>query len=177
MNNYDAVDLILGLEKYATTQTKYYRTFSPAMRQKISNYLARGGRLLASGAYIGADNASQEDSLWLDQTLHADYSGTLKTDTINGISGLGINGIDIYRTLNPDHYSVQHADKLAPSTNAFCAMTYNDGSPAAVGFEGGKDKSHQAHRTFIMGFPLESITDTATRDNIMRGILSFLLKD
>lgn len=177
MNNYDAVDLILGLEKYATTQTKYYRTFSPAMRQKISNYLACGGKLLASGAYIGADNDSQEDSLWLDQTLHADYSGTLKTDTINGISGLGINGIDIYRTLNPDHYCVQHADKLAPSTNAFCAMTYNDGSPAAVGFQGGKDKSHQTHRTFIMGFPLESITDIATRDNIMRGILSFLLKD
>lgn len=177
MNNYDAVDLILGLEKYATTQTKYYRTFSPAMRQKISNYLARGGKLLASGAYIGADNDSQEDSLWLDQTLHADYSGTLKTDTINGISGLGINGIDIYRTLNPDHYCVQHADKLAPSTNAFCAMTYNDGSPAAVGFQGGKDKSHQTHRTFIMGFPLESITDIATRDNIMRGILSFLLKN
>jgi hypothetical protein len=177
MNNYDAVDLILGLEKFSTTQTKYYRTFSPTMKQKISNYLARGGKMLASGAYIGADNDNQEDSQWLDQTLHADYSGALKTDTINSISGLGINGFDIYRTLNPDHYCVQHADKLSPATDAFCTMTYSDGSSAAVAFEGGKDRSHQAHRTFIMGFPLESIKDINTRDNIMRGILAFLLKD
>lgn len=44
LNDYEAVDLILGLEKYSTTQTKYYRTFSPSMRQKISSYLSRGGR-------------------------------------------------------------------------------------------------------------------------------------
>ena len=50
MNDYEAVDLILGLEKYATTQTKYYRTFSPSMRQKISSYLSRGGKMLAGGA-------------------------------------------------------------------------------------------------------------------------------
>ena len=177
MNDYDAVDLILGLEKFSSTQTKYYRTFSPTMKQKISNYLTRGGKMLASGAYVGSDNDSKEDSLWLDQTLHTVYNGALKTDTINGISGLGINNFDIYRTLNPDHYCVQHADKLTPTSDAFCSMTYNDGSPAAVAFEGGKDKSHQAHRSFIMGFPLESITDVNIRDNIMRGILTFLLKD
>lgn len=177
LNDYEAVDLILGLEKYATTQTKYYRTFSPSMRQKISSYLSRGGKMLASGAYIGADNDSQGDSLWLDQTLHVSYNGTLKTDTINGISGLGIDHFDIYRTLNAEHYCVQHADKLSPSSDAFCTMTYSDGSPAAVGFEARTAPSRRTQRTFIMGFPLESITDTATRDNIMRGILAFLLKD
>lgn len=177
MNDYDAVDLILGLEKYAATQTRYYRTFSPAMRQKISDYLSRGGKALASGAYIGTDNDGQEDSLWLDHTLHIDWNGSLKTDTINGISGLGINNFDIYRTLNPDHYCVQHADKLSPAADAFCAMTYSDGSPAAVGFERKTTQSRRTQRTFIMGFPLESVTDSATRDNIMRGILAFLLKD
>ncbi len=56
-------------------------------------------------------------------------------------------------------------------------MTYSDGSPAAVGFEARTAPSRRTQRTFIMGFPLESITDIATRDNIMRGILAFLLKD
>lgn len=177
MDDYDAVDLILGLEKYVPTQTKYYRTFSPTMRKKISHYLSRGGKLLASGAYIGADNSSEGDRLWLSNTLHADYSGTIKTDTINSISGLGISDIGIYRTLNPEHYCVQHVDKLSPTTDAFCAMTYNDGSPAAVAFERKMTPARQTQRTFIMGFPLESITNSATRDNIMRGILTFLMKD
>ena len=56
-------------------------------------------------------------------------------------------------------------------------MTYNDGSPAAVAFERKMTPARQTQRTFIMGFPLESITNSATRDNIMRGILTFLMKD
>ncbi len=186
IDRYDAVDLVLGLEKYASNQTRYYKTFSPMMKQTLARYLAHGGKLLVSGAYVGSDNAEsspadaesapadaaggQTGREWLANTLHVRWDGAAKTDTINGISGLGINGINIYNTPNPDHYCVQYADKLTPATGAFTAMLYADGWSAAVGFDDNRS------RTFVMGFPFESIADTRLQANIMRGILAFLMK-
>lgn len=170
INKYDAVDLLLGLEKFMPTQQKYYKTFSPIMQQKIAAYVGRGGRLLVSGAYVGADNVSDDDKAWLSQNLHTVWGGQLNTDAISGANGLGVSNIDFSRTLNPDFYAVQHADRLQPAEGAFCSMQYSDGSPAAVAYDGQQVKS------LVMGFPFESITDKGTRANIMRGILSFLLK-
>lgn len=203
INSYDAVDLVLGLEKYTANQTRYYKTFSPMMKQTLTRYLANGGKLLVSGAYVGSDNAEKSSgnaetgtagnaetgnaqggstgSDWLSQTLHACWDGAAKTDSLNGISGLGISDIRIYDTPNPDHYCVQFADKLSPAPGAFTAMLYADGSPAAVGYDGSQAAEGQAatvaktSRAFVMGFPLESITDRQTQANIMRGILAFLL--
>lgn len=183
VNTYDALDLVLGLEKYTAYQTRYYKTFSPTMKQTLTRYLANGGKLLVSGAYIGSDNAESGPTgrEWLAQTLHACWDGACKTDTLNGISGLGINDMAIYTTPNPNHYCVQFADKLSPAPGAFAAMLYADGSPAAVGFDGAQAMDTQAStqakpsRTFVMGFPLESIADRQTQANIMRGILAFLM--
>lgn len=81
----------------------------------------------------------------------------MKTDSLNGISGLGIDDMAIYTTPNPDHYCVQFADKLSPAPGAFAAMLYADGSPAAVGFDGGQasdglamDTQAKTSRTFVM---------------------------
>ncbi len=183
VNDYDAVDLVLGLEKYTAYQTRYYKTFSPVMKQTLTRFLSNGGKLLVSGAYVGSDNTESgpTGSDWLAQTLHACWDGAAKTDKINGISGLGINNIEIYNTPNPDHYCVQFADKLSPASGAFTAMLYADGSSAAVGFDGSRVDTGLASaqvkpsRTFVMGFPLESITDKHTQANIMRGILAFLM--
>lgn len=170
MRQYDAADIILGLEKDAAGQTRYYKTFSPTMQQRITAYTANGGRMLVSGAYVGADNAAAGDSAWFGQTFHAAWGGQITTSSVTGVSGMGIDSFDFCRTLNPDRYAVQHADMLQPAQGAFCPMQYSDGSPAAVAFDGASSKS------LVMGFPFESINDGATRANIMRGILSFLLK-
>lgn len=182
VNAYDAVDLVLGLEKYAANQTRYYKTFAPVMKNTLTRYLANGGKLLVSGAYVGSDNAETGDTgrEWLARTLHVCWDGAAKTGSLNGISGLGVNGIGIYDTPNSDHYCVQSADKLSPAPGAFTAMLYADGSPAAVGFDGSQASDEMGYqpkpsRTFVMGFPLESITDRLTQANIMRGIMTFLM--
>lgn len=193
LNNYDAVDLILGLEKFTPNQTRYYKTFPPEMMQKLTEYTAKGGKLLISGAYIGSDNCilpsmddeegttkpRSDNSQWLSQTLHVSWSGTIKTDTIQDINGLGLDNLHIYKTPNADHYCVQFADKLSPTSDAFCAMQYGDGSPAAVAFDGHQTSmaSRQVSRTFVMGFPFESIMDKPIRAVIMKGILAFLFRN
>ncbi len=166
---YAAMDLILGLERFNPYSVKYYKTFTPALQRHIADFLQRGGRLMASGAYTGSDMYEVNEKEWLRQMLNVTCIGQLKTDTISGATGMGIENFDFHRLFNPEHYAVQKADKLQPVGNAFCAMKYSDGSTAAVGYDG-EDK-----KTFTMGFPFECITDAITRGNIMRGILAFLL--
>ena len=47
-------------------------------------------------------------------------------------------------------------------------MAYADGTPAAIAYRGAE------YRTFVMGFPLESVTDEGVRQQWMASILHFL---
>lgn len=169
MSGYAAVDLLLGLEKYTANAVRYYKTFAPSMQQKITNYTSAGGRMLVSGAYIASDMSEASDSGWLSRTFHLYGGGTVATDTISGAKGMGIDAFDFCSSLNDSHYAVQHCDKLQPMDDSFCTLQYSDGSSAAVAYDGA------AYKTIVVGFPLESITDSKTQANIMGGILNFLL--
>ena len=170
LDDYPAVDFILGLERYQPTAVQYYKTFTPTMQQKITGYIGQGGRMMVSGAYVATDMSDADDVAWLQRTFHLMSGGFVRTDSINGVNGMGLSGIDFYRQLNPKHYAVQQADCLLANAPAACVMQYDDGASAAVGYDGNDYKS------LVMGFPFESICDAGIRANMMRGILAFLLK-
>ena len=69
-----------------------------------------------------------------------------------------------------DRYVVERADALKPAgAGAFAVMRYDDsGRTAAVACDAGG-------RTFVAGFPFESIPDGVQRDRLMADILGFLL--
>lgn len=169
LEDYAAVDWILGLEKYTSHAVKYYKTFSPTLKAKLTAYAQAGGRLMASGAYVGSDMAVADDATWMAQTLKTAYATSVKTDTIGGINGLGLS-FDFHRTLNPDHYAATHTDVLQPTAGAICPMQYANGMPAATAYDGSD------YKTFVMGFPFECITDRGTRRQLMQGIMNYLLK-
>ena len=169
LDKYDAVDIIFGLERYTPGAPKYYKTFPATFKSKISAYAQNGGRIMASGAYIGNDMMMVDDAAWLSQTLKASCATSLKTDTINGISGLGMT-FDIYRRLNPDHYAATHTDVLQPESGAICTMLYSNGMSAATAYDGND------YKTFVMGFPFECITNRNTRNLLMQGIMKYILK-
>lgn len=170
LDDYPVVDLILGLERYQPSAVRFYKTFTPTMQQKISGYVNHGGRMLVSGAYVATDMSDADDVNWLQRTFHLMSGGPVRTDSINGINGMGLSGIDFCRQLNPKQYAVQQADCLLADAPAACVMQYADGASAAVGYDGND------YKTLVMGFPFESICDGGIRANIMRGILAFLLK-
>ena len=165
---YDCVDLILGLEKNDGHSLVYYKTFTPAMRSKLTAYASGGGRLLVSGAYIGQDMKDVNERAFLANVLRLDYaaSDTTRAETV---SGLGMN-FDIYRNLNKTHYAATSADILSPRSPAFCVMQYTDGVSAAVAYDGA------AYKCISMGFPFECIKNRQDRRMIMKGLLSFLMK-
>ena len=83
------------------------------------------------------------------------------------VSGFGQTCV-VTDQLNPDHYAVTRADVLIPINGAFPSMLYAGGQTAAIARKSGVP-------VYVMGFPLECITNSSQRSYIMRGILDFLL--
>lgn len=170
MGDYQATDLILGLEKYSPDALKYYKTFPPQLQQQVKTYLEEGGRMLISGAYVGTDMRADTDAQWLSSTLHCAYETAVRSDSLGQMQGMGLQ-FNIVNTLNPDRYAAVHSDVLgATSPSAYCALQYGNGYSAAIAYNGSD------YKTFTMGFPFETIQENDMRRKVMRGILDFLLK-
>lgn len=188
MTDYQAVDLINGLERYDGYTHQYYKTFTPAMQKRIKYYALNGGKLLVSGSYNGSDMQDEEEKSFMGAILKVNYEPTgtkfivqdinpedstiTERDSIATtsptVSGLG-KEFSYYHSLNAKHYAATHPEILKPiGSTAFCAMRYLTGTSAAVAYRS------TSYRTFTMGFPLECISDEKTRHSIMQGILKFL---
>lgn len=167
LDRYDVVDLALGLQKYDINNPTFYKSISSVMRNKLSSYVLSHGKLIASGAYIGSDMQHDEEKVWLEKVLKVRYAYSQKTDTINGIKGMGTE-FDFYRKLNPHHYAATKCDVLMPAEPGFCTLQYANGTSAAVAYKG------TDNATFTLAFPFECIMDRNKRMSIMSGILKFL---
>ena len=189
--NYQALDLINGLERYDGYTPTYYKAFTPSLQNILRNYTNGGGALFVSGSYNGSDMSTKSEKNFLDQTLKLTYepTGTRFTiETLNPedstltsrdsvvatsgmVTGLGLS-FAYHQSLNPTHYAATHPEILKPAfgSKAFTAMRYTTGTSAAVAYKGND------YRCFTMGFPLECIKDEQTRSAILRGIMRFLLE-
>ena len=102
--------------------------------------------------------------------MKCNYQGTnadsLARDTIEGLG----TTFTFYRQLNDIHYAATHPDVLQPVAPAFPAMTYADGYPACVAYDG------TDYKAMTLGFPFECIKEEHKREVIMKGILRFLLQ-
>ena len=169
-SKYQMIDLILGLEKNDGWSIHKYRTFSPMMRRHLELFTSRGGVLLVSGAYIGADMMMPSDQQFLSQVLKCTYDGVNRDSLARDmITGLGTT-FTFHRHLNETHYAAQHPDILSAVAPAFPAMVYADGYSACVAYAGSD------YRVMTMGFPFECIQSEQKRQTLMRGILKFLLQ-
>ena len=167
--NYQLMDLAFGLEKADGYSLRQFKVFTPNLTQNVLGFVRNGGNLLVSGAFIGSDMTTDEDRLFAHSILKYDYNGSLVTDSIDGLSGMGAT-FDVYRTLNEKSYRVPSVDCLQPVDAAFCPMVYTPAEKSAAVAYNGTD-----YRTFTLGFPLESITDDEIRVNLLRGIIQFLI--
>jgi hypothetical protein len=75
------------------------------------------------------------------------------------------------RDYRPDYYTVNSVDGFAAVGEAKMLMRYPDSNlAAAVGY-----RSELGEATFVMGFPFESITDSESRDFLMKDIVEYLI--
>lgn len=175
LEDYQAVDYILGLEKDDSRQAPfrktYYKTFPAPMRRALTSYCQTGGNLLISGAYTGSDMQGEGERTFTTQVLKYTSASAIRSlDQTLKVNGSGCSS-SLRCQPNPDTYAVPTVDCLTPVAAAFTAMTYNDGQGSAAIAYPGTD-----YRTYVMGFPLESIAEEAERAKLMGAVLRFLME-
>ena len=167
LEDYPVVDYILGMEKEDPVHKVYYKTFSSAMQRIITSYCQSGGNLFVSGAYVGSDmSGTQGNREFTEKILKYGYQSSMTDKSSNHINGLG-RTITIPRAPNETSYAVPAPDCIVPVDTAFPVFTYVPGNQSAgIAYKGN-------YRTFVLGFPFESIQSEADRATIMAGILGF----
>lgn len=169
LEDYPIVDYILGLEKEdAATKADYYKTYSSVMQRILTSYCQSGGNLFVSGAYVGSDmSGTQGNREFTEKVLKYGYQSSLKDKSVNRISGLGLT-VTIPRLPNENSYAVPSVDCIVPVDTAFPVFTYAPANQSAgIAYKG------ENYRTFVLGFPFESIQSEVDRATIMAGILGF----
>lgn len=186
LTGYSAVDLILGKQRATTigrgTCGTDFRTFSPEMQQTLREFSDAGGNLFVSGSYVLSDlwNNSADDSndhKFAEQILHAtlDRNEAVRQGRVRIVATptneFSRGEYRFHVALGPDHYTVESADALQPAgENATIVMRYaENGRTAGVASTGNG-------RTFVMGFPFETLQTQRERDRLMHDILHFLTK-
>ncbi|MCX7765305.1 MAG: fibronectin type III domain-containing protein, partial [Candidatus Sumerlaeia bacterium] len=175
LNNYGAVDWILGRESVAD------ETFNSTEQTKVANYLNNYGRLFVSGEELGWDlelqsGATQADKDFLNNVLQVrctsdDGSSSNQASPVSGSIFAGLSQISFAKDYANGHYDTVYPDVFAGlGEGASNALTYSDtGQVGCVQFQ------NAVKRLVVMGFPFEMIQGATARANVMGRIMNFLL--
>ncbi len=170
LDHYSLVDIAFGLQRNDGHSLVVYKTFSETLQSKLRSYAKSGGRILVSGAYVGSDMTQPHERSFMSDVLKTTFTGTDNNAGNNMVDGLGLS-FDIIRQINDRHFAATSVDRIAACDGrSFAAMRYQDGSTAGVAYDGTDYKS------FVMGYPYECINNVRTRQQVMKGLLGFLLK-
>lgn len=170
LDHYNLVDIAFGLQRNDGHSLVVYKTFSETLQSKLRSYAKSGGRILVSGAYVGSDMTQPHERSFMSDVLKTTFTGTDTNAGNNMVDGLGLS-FDIIRQINDRHFAATSVDRIAACNGrSFAAMRYQDGSTAGVAYDGTDYKS------FVMGYPYECINNVRTRQQVMKGLLGFLLK-
>ena len=169
LKNYDIVDYICGLEKEGNSYPgKSYKTFSPVMQQKITEFCSLGRGFMVSGSFIASDMQTQDEREFTSYILHYGLERNKRNDVNEFVIGLD-NNISIHVEADKEIYQSLYSDRILPVGEGFIPMIYSDNGGAAVAYKG-------SYRTFSMSFPFEIITSAEKRSQIMASIMNFLLE-
>jgi uncharacterized lipoprotein YddW (UPF0748 family) len=166
---YPAVDWFTGEDSAADA------ALSDAERALLAAYLENEGRLLISGAEIGYDLVEQgRDPGFYESVLRAEYLGD-DADAYDfvGIVGGPFEGLaGSFDDSTGGTYDVDFPDRLGSAAGSQSILSYQGGSgsggTAGVAYAG-------VSRILYLGFPLETVTDPATRSALFCRSADFLL--
>lgn len=172
LSNYRAVVWILGEESTVD------ETFTTAEQGLVRSYLQGGGNLFVSGSEIGWDLGRSGSSSAADLSFfNNDLRTTYVADNANTYNAQGtgifasVGSLTFSNGSNGFMYDPAFPDILGAGSGASAAMTYvgGAGGNAAISFPG----TGNGGRVIVMGFPFETILDSAKRAEIMNQTIRF----
>ena len=189
-----AIDLICGKQvtvSVGSGMLQKYTVFTPQMQTQLRRFAAQGGNILVSGSYIGTDLSDsifpvQKDSVFAansarfaadvlgykHQAGHASRTGQVVAarNQMTGCTGLGT--ISFHNTVNPDCYSVESPDGLAPaSESAKTILRYSD-----TGISAGVCYETDSYKAMSLGFPIEVLHNEEDIYKLINITLEFFKK-
>lgn len=188
------VDLILGKQRTTRMGRGFldaeFETFPAELQDKIRDFLQQGGNLFVSGCYPLSDllsaGASAADSLFAREALHCTGAGqwtvcrepAVRRGRVMVVASAADFSRGAYRFNSDwrrDCYRVETADRLEAVEGAFPVMRYAGGGVAAVAYDGSTTgDTGVSARSFVVGFPFESLRSEVERDRLMHDVLQFL---
>ena len=185
LSKYFAVDLILGKQKEIQIgrgeKPNRFRTFPKSLQTALKTYCQNGGNVMVTGSYVATDlwdneNADDADRNFAREVLgyqwrvgQAAVEGGVRT-VPSAFGDFAEQTIRFEQTLNDKLYAVESPDALIaadPNTGSV-AMRYTENNiPAAVVAQ------FATHRTFVAGFPFETINSAGERNALMKDVLNF----
>ena len=155
MEDYPITDLIFGAEKNVA---------STKMQERIADYTRQGGHLLVSGSYLG----SILPASLAEGVLKFKHGGSMWGVTTGQVSGANTT-LTFPTQVNEKTYAVPSPDCLLPMGNAYSTFVYTPGNyGAGIAYKG------TDYRTFVLGFPFESIEGMEQRAWVMKAVLGVL---
>lgn len=153
-------------------------TFSFTEQNLVAQYLARGGRLLVSGAEVAWDldaKGTSVDQSFFRQVLGVRYVGDdAQTYAFRPAAGGLFAGLasGSFDDGSGDTYNVDYPDVLAPADALGQSLLFYGSSSsdaAAVARDNG------ISRTMVFGFPLETVRDASLRAELLERSVRWLL--
>lgn len=185
LSKYQLLDLILGKQRQTNIGRSYFvpdfKTFPKELQSKITNYCQQGGNILVSGAFVGSDiwgneNPQKEDIAFALNILKYKWQGGRKSisGNVNSVASpysIYKGELEFYNKPNSNSYGVESPDAIDPSgENSYTIYRYSDNNLSAG------IASQTNYKTCVLGFPFESIVEEDQRNNLMKGILSFMFR-
>lgn len=189
MKAFDKADLILGKQK--TTQIgrgekpDRYAIYSKALQRQVTDFCNNGGSIFVTGAYVASDvwdNKKADASTRAFAKNVLGYVYRVGQASIEGKAHLvatyypefGNLKMDYSSKLNDKIYAVESPDAiLVTDINKGCTLMRYDENNIAAGVV--NDLGN--YRTCVVGFPFETITESAARDALMAQVLDFFDKE
>ncbi len=196
LKDYALVDWILGEQRTVLPPAGFieagtpdrmismFKTFTPALQAKLSDYATSGGALLVSGAYVATDleesaDDPARDRAFLKNCLHVERvtnhgSNTNELYPQKGDLFEGLQGLHFARGLEEDGvYGVELPDAIDPAKDSGgrTVLRYADRRFSAGVVH---EATETGARTLTLGFPFETIVGKENRAGFLKRALEFL---
>lgn len=187
LTKYKLLDIIFGEQKttyWGRDKSKAdFAVFTSELCSALERYTAAGGSIFASGAYVASDphmsplcgnDVKKICKNVLGISLRSDkatQNGEVKGVYSPVLSLKELPLLFFAQDINNKVYAVESPDALTPEKSAAAVMKYSQNNTnAAIVFDSG------IYRTFVCGFPFETIVDEENRNLLMHKVLDFLDK-
>lgn len=180
LTNYRMIDFIFGEEKktlppkLGNSKPIDYQAFPTPLKEKISSYLLKGGKIFISGAYIGSDLYSDEDGKsFANEILKYHFKSThaSKTGLMHSVNrDFAVEELKVEYNSEYDEkiYKVEAPDEIGPINGSEVLMRFSENQfSSMIGFKG-------KYGVVALTVPFETLTDEKDRIQMMKYILNYL---